>query len=299
MIRLRNIKKAFDGLCALKDVSLEVADGSIFGLIGTNGAGKSTLLRIMAGIYQPDEGEALLDDSPVFEQWAVKSRLFYISDDPFFLNGATLEEMRRYYCTLYPDFSQDTYLRITASLQLDPARKLSTYSKGMLRQAMIILAFASQARYVFFDETFDGLDPVMRQAVKGLIAASVAEGKLVPIIASHNLRELEDICDHVGVLHRGEIVLNMRLDQMQGDIQKVQCAFQERPQREWFDHLQPLEFKAQGRFCTLIVRASEDEALEAVRAHQPLFLESMPLTLEEIFIAQMGGIGYEVQSILV
>ncbi len=299
MIRLRNIKKAFDGLCALKDVSLEVADGSIFGLIGTNGAGKSTLLRIMAGIYQPDEGEILLDDSPVFEQWAVKSRLFYISDDPFFLKGATLEEMRRYYCALYPDFSQDIYLRITASLQLDPTRKPSTYSKGMLRQAMIILAFASQARYVFFDETFDGLDPVMRQAVKGLIASSVAEGKLVPIIASHNLRELEDICDHVGVLHRGEIVLNMRLEQMQGDIHKVQCAFQERPQREWFAHLQPLEFKAQGRFCTLIARAPEDEVLEAVRAHQPLFLETMPLTLEEIFIAQMGGVGYEVQSILV
>ncbi len=299
MIHLQNISKSFEGLCALRDVSLEIADGTIFGLIGTNGAGKSTLLRIMAGIYQPDAGEILLDDAPVFEQLAVKSKLFYISDEPFYFNGATLEEMHRYYRTLYPNFSTDIYLRISANLQLDPTRKLSTYSKGMLRQAMIILAFASQARFIFFDETFDGLDPVMRQAVKGLIASSVAEGKLVPIIASHNLRELEDICDHVGVLHRGNMVLNMRLEEMQADIQKIQCAFQEQPQREWFDHLHPLDFKAQGRFCTLIVRAPETEVLAAVQAHAPLFFETMPLSLEEIFIAQMGGIGYEIQNILV
>lgn len=298
MIELSHVQKSFGCIQALSDVELNVADGSIFGLIGTNGAGKSTILRIMAGIYLPDGGDVRLDGEMVFENPIVKSRLFYISDDPFYFNSASLEDMRRYYCTLYPDFSQDIYLRITAGLQLDTKRKLSTYSKGMLRQAIIVLAFASRARYLFFDETFDGLDPVMRQAVKGLIASAVAEDRIVPIIASHNLRELEDICDHVSILHRGKIVMNMRLDEIQNDIQKIQCAFSDIPQREWFTDIHPMEFKVQGRFCTLIARAPMGQVQAAITAHQPLFSEAMPLSLEEIFIVQMGGMGYEAQNIL-
>jgi ABC-2 type transport system ATP-binding protein len=298
MISLQHIAKKFPDVEALKDVSLEVADGSIFGLIGTNGAGKSTLLRIMSGIYHADSGTVLLDGQPVFENLAVKSKLFYISDDPYYFNSAALIEMKHYYTSLYPEFSEDIYQRLAANLQLDPARKLSTYSKGMLRQAMIIMAFASRARYVFFDETFDGLDPVMRQAVKGLIASAVSEDRMVPVIASHNLRELEDICDRVGVLHQGNVVTTLELEDMQNDIQKIQCAFSEPPQKSWFSQVNPLKFKAQGRFCTVIARAPKEAVLAAAKAYNPLFLESMPLALEEIFIAQMGGIGYEAQNIL-
>ena len=298
MINVSGIQKKFGTFTALKDVALEVKSGSIFGLIGTNGAGKSTLLRIMAGVYRPDAGEVLLDGRPVFENLAVKSQLFYIPDDPYYFNNASLQEMADYYRTMYPNFSQDILLQLAGSLQLDINRRLSTFSKGMLRQAMIILAFASQARYVFFDETFDGLDPVMRQAVKGLIASAVAEDRMVPVIASHNLRELEDICDHVGVVHQGELVLNMQLDELQEGIHKVQCAFGETPQREWFTDVNIIDLQVQGRFCTLVASASREEVLAAVNTHPPIVLESRPLTLEEIFIAQMGGVGYEIQNIL-
>ena len=298
MIQINQITKSFGRLEALKNVSLEVESGSIFGLIGTNGAGKSTLLRIMAGIYRPDAGQILLDGQPVYENPAVKAQLFYIADDPYYFNNASLAEMAAYYKTLYPNFSDTICHQLTTGLQLDKNRKLSTFSKGMLRQAMIILAFASQARYVFFDETFDGLDPVMRQAVKGLIASAVAEDRMVPVIASHNLRELEDTCDHVAVVHQGETVLTMQLDDIHQGIHKVQCAFNEVPEREWFSAVNPIDFQVQGRFCTLVARASREDVLDAVNAHQPVFLESMPLTLEEIFIAEMGGVGYEIQNIL-
>ena len=298
MITINDVKKTFGSIEALKSIDFTVQSGSIFGLIGTNGAGKSTLLRIMAGIYRPDAGEVLLDGQPVYENLTVKGQLFYIPDDPYYFNHASLKEMAAYYTTLYPDFSRDICRRLAENLQLDMDRKLSTFSKGMLRQAMIILAFASQARYVFFDETFDGLDPVMRQAVKGLIASAVAEDRMVPVIASHNLRELEDICDHVGVIHQGELVLNMQLDEIHEGIHKVQCAFEETPQTEWFADINVIDFQVQGRFCTMVARSPREEVLAAVNAHQPIFLESMPLTLEEIFIAQMGGIGYEIQNIL-
>lgn len=298
MIELEQVTKCFGPILALEDVSLTVADGGIFGLIGTNGAGKSTMERIMSGVYRPDQGTVRLDGQSVFENAAVKKSLFYISDDPYFFPSATMEDMAAYYAALYQPFDRDMYHRISDNLRLDRNRRLATFSKGMLRQAMLIMAFASRARYVFFDETFDGLDPVMRQAVKGMIASAVAAGDMVPVIASHNLRELEDIADHVGVLHRGRFVLNLELGDLREDVQKIQCAFTEEPQAEWFKDLKVLDFKPQGRFCTLIVRSPRTEVWAAVNSHQPLFAEAMNLSLEEVFIAEMGGMGYEIKNIL-
>lgn len=299
MIELKGINKKFEDIAALTDVSGEIREGSVFGLIGTNGAGKSTCLRLISGVLRPDTGEVLVDGRNVYRDEQIRRELFFISDDPYYFPNAAPRDMMRYYAAYYEEYDRRRFSELMKKFGLDENRRIHTFSKGMKKQLFVILGICANTKYLLCDETFDGLDPVMRQAVKGLIASAVAEGRLVPIIASHNLRELEDICDHVGVLHQGKVVLNMRLEQIQDDIHKVQCAFQERPQREWFDHLQPLEFKAQGRFCTLIAKAPQEKVLEAVRAHQPLFLETMPLTLEEIFIAQMGGIGYEVQSILV
>ena len=300
MIETFGVTKYFDRLKALDNVTATIKEGSVFGLIGTNGAGKSTFLRILSGILKPDDGVVVINGKKVFENMEIKEKIFYISDEQFFFSNCTPEDMKNYYQLVYPKtFDEKRFYHMMKQFELDTKRKINTFSKGMKKQVSVICAVSAMTDYIFCDETFDGLDPVMRQAVKGLIASSVAEGKLVPIIASHNLRDLEDICDHVGVLHRGNMVLNMRLEEMQADIQKIQCAFQEQPQREWFDHLHPLDFKAQGRFCTLIVRAPEAEVLAAVQAHAPLFFETMPLSLEEIFIAQMGGIGYEIQNILV
>lgn len=298
MITLEKVSKSFGRLQALREVSLQIGDGHIFGLVGTNGAGKSTLMRIMAGIYRADGGQVLLDGAPVFENMAVKREIFYIPDDPFTFMGASVADMKDYYRTLYPGFDGAIYARLTDALGLDPTRKVHTFSKGMLRQAMIVLAFASRCRYIFFDETFDGLDPVMRQAVKRLIADRVAEGELVPVIASHNLRELEDIADHVNVMHGGGTVLDMHLDDMRGDIYKIQCAFPEEPREEWFAGMDVIRTEIRGRFATLVVRGEKNGIMAAVESRGPLFLESVPLTLEEIFIAQMEGIGYEAHHIL-
>ena len=298
MIQLDKVNKSFGSLTALREVTMQVEDGHIFGLVGTNGAGKSTLLRILAGIYRADSGQVLYVGAPVYENIPVKQEIFYISDDPYYFLNASIDEMKSYYRNLYPRFDQALYTKLLSGLDLDPNRKLHTFSKGMLRQAIIVLAFASRSHYILFDETFDGLDPVMRQAVKRLIASGVAENELVPVIASHNLRELEDIADHVSVLHRGSMVLDMRLDDMRADIYKIQCAFSEVPTPQWFQDLDVIQMEVRGRFATLVVRAPKAEILAAVQAREPVFMETIPLTLEEIFIAQMEGIGYEAKHIL-
>ena len=298
MIEIKNVSKTFDDIQALQQVSAEIQEGSIFGLIGTNGAGKSTLLRMLCGVYKPDQGEILIDGQNVYENEAVKQKVFYISDDQYYLPNSTMEEMARYYSVIYKNFSNDLFLNLTKQFQLNPTRKLSTFSKGMQKRAHIILGLSCQPKYLLCDETFDGLDPVMRQAVKRLLAEAVLEHSMTPIIASHNLRELEDICDHVGLLHQGGVVFEREINQLQENLHKVQCAFEEEKTEEFFRELDIVTIQFRGRLAVMTVRGKKEHTEKIIAGMNPLYYEILPLTLEEIFITEMEVIGYDFKQII-
>ena len=297
-IVVKGLCKSFDKIVALKDASTVIQRGSIFGLIGSNGAGKSTFLRLLAGIYRPDAGEILIDGKPVYENEELKQRIFYISDDQFFFPNSNMEEMANYFATIYKNFSYKQFYHLTEMFRLDPSRKLSTFSKGMQKQAHIILALSCQPDFLFCDETFDGLDPVMRQTVKRLLAYAVLDNRMTPIIASHNLRELEDICDHIGLLHQGGVVFDRDLSSLQGDIHKVQCAFSTAKAREDFAHLDVVTYEQRGNLSILVVRGHADATDGALKAMEPLYYELLPLTLEEIFITEMEVLGYDTEQLI-
>lgn len=298
MIEVTGLSKSFDNIQALQQVSATIQKGSIFGLIGSNGAGKSTFLRLLAGIYHPDAGSIQIDGQPVYENEALKQRIFYISDDQFYFPNSNMEEMAQYYAVVYQKFSWERFRELTELFRLDSRRKLNTFSKGMQKQAHIILALASQPDYLFCDETFDGLDPVMRQAVKRLLADAVASQQLTPIIASHNLRELEDICDHIGLLHQGGIIFERELDSLQSDIHKVQCAFSAPKKTEDFAGLEIVKLEQRGNLSVLVVRGNSAATEACIEAMQPLYCELLPLTLEEIFITEMEVLGYDIQQLI-
>lgn len=297
-IVVKGLSKSFDKITALKDAGTVIQKGSIFGLIGSNGAGKSTFLRLLAGIYRPDAGEILIDGEPVYENEALKQRIFYISDDQFFFPNSNMEDMAHYYAAIYQKFSYEQFYQLTESFRLDPTRKLSTFSKGMQKQAHIILALSCQPDFLFCDETFDGLDPVMRQTVKRLLAYAVVDKQMTPIIASHNLRELEDICDHVGLLHQGGVVFDRDLSSLQGDIHKVQCAFSTAKSKDDFAHLDVVTYEQRGNLSILVVRGKADATDGALKAMNPLYYELLPLTLEEIFITEMEVLGYDTAQLI-
>lgn len=298
MIEVTGLSKSFDNIQALQQVSATIQKGSIFGLIGSNGAGKSTFLRLLAGIYHPDAGSIQIDGQPVYENEALKQRIFYISDDQFYFPNSNMEEMAQYYAVVYQKFSWERFRELTELFRLDSRRKLNTFSKGMQKQAHIILALASQPDYLFCDETFDGLDPVMRQAVKRLLADAVVSQQLTPIIASHNLRELEDICDHIGLLHQGGIIFERELDSLQSDIHKVQCAFSAPKKTEDFAGLEIVKLEQRGNLSVLVVRGNSAATEACIEAMQPLYCELLPLTLEEIFITEMEVLGYDIQQLI-
>ena len=297
-IVVKGLSKSFSNIVALKDASTVIQKGSIFGLIGSNGAGKSTFLRLLAGIYRPDAGEILIDGQPVYENENLKQRIFYISDDQFFFPNSTMEEMAVYFATIYKRFSFEQFYRLTEMFRLDSGRKLSTFSKGMQKQAHIILALSCQPDFLFCDETFDGLDPVMRQTVKRLLAYAVTDNQMTPIIASHNLRELEDICDHIGLLHQGGVVFDRDLSSLQGDIHKVQCAFSAAKIKEDFATLDVVTYEQRGNLSILVVRGKAEDTDLAIKAMQPLYYELLPLTLEEIFITEMEVLGYDTEQLI-
>lgn len=298
MIEVTGLSKSFDNIQALQQVSATIQKGSIFGLIGSNGAGKSTFLRLLAGIYRPDAGTIRIDGQPVYENEALKQRIFYISDDQFYFPNSNMEEMAQYYAVIYEKFSWERFRQLTELFQLDGKRKLNTFSKGMQKQAHMILALASQPAYLFCDETFDGLDPVMRQAVKRLLADAVVSQQLTPIIASHNLRELEDICDHIGLLHQGGIIFERELDNLQSNIHKVQCAFAAPKKAEDFAGLELVKLEQRGNLSVLVARGDSADTEAYIKAMQPLYYEVLPLTLEEIFITEMEVLGYDIQQLI-
>ncbi|MBE5971784.1 MAG: ABC transporter ATP-binding protein [Lachnoclostridium sp.] len=298
MIEARNLTKRFDSIVAVDHINAKIRDGYVFGLIGTNGAGKSTFLRMACGILKPDEGSIQIDGEDVFENPKVKSRFFYISDEQYFFPNATPQEMIVYYKTIYPAFDEARCLKLLDSFSLDKKRKISTFSKGMKKQLSVILGLCANTDYIFCDETFDGLDPVMRQAVKSLFANDMAERNLTPIIASHNLRELEDICDHVGLLHKGGILLSKDLDDMKLNIHKVQCVLKPGMKAEDLRELDKIKVEYRGSLATLTVRGTREEIEALMMSYEPLFYEMIPLSLEEIFISETEVAGYDIKKLI-
>ena len=298
MIEAKNLTKRFDNIVAVDHVNATIRDGYVFGLIGTNGAGKSTFLRMASGILKPDEGTIQIDGEDVFENPKVKSRFYYISDEQYFFPNATPKEMIIYNKAVYSSFDEGRCFKLLESFNLDPKRKISTFSKGVKKQLSVILGICANTDYIFCDETFDGLDPVMRQAVKSLFANDMAERNLTPIIASHNLRELEDICDHVGLLHKGGILLSKDLDDMKLNIHKVQCVLKPGMKAEDLRELDKVKVEYRGSLATMTVRGSREEIEVLMIAYEPLFFELIPLSLEEIFISETEVAGYDIKKLI-
>ena len=296
MIEVQTLTKRFDGFAALDDLTLTVPDGAIYGLVGPNGSGKSTLLRHVMGIYRQDAGTVLVDGQPVYENPAVKARMAYIPDDVFYFPQAGVRDMMRYYAGIYPGFDDARYEKLKEVFQLDEKMPIRRMSKGMQKQAAFWLAMCQRADYMVLDEPVDGLDPVMRRQIWGLLMADAAERGMTVLVSSHNLRELEDVCDHVGILNHGHLLLERSLSELQENISKVQLALPDgRPLPEG---LNLVHETVSGRLRTLIIRGDPAQTLQTLQECEPLFLDAVPLSLEEIFIYELGGADYAVKDIL-
>lgn len=299
MIELLDLEKSFDNIKAVNRVTLNVSDGEVFGLLGTNGAGKSTLLRILSGVIKPDSGIVLVDNRPVYDNPDVKKDIFYISDDQFFLPNSTPEDMADYFEGIYENFDKERFFKFCDGFGLEKGRRINTFSKGMKKQVSILLGLCAGTKYILCDETFDGLDPVVRQGVKSLFAADMADRGLTPVIASHNLRELEDICDHVGLLHHGGVILSQDIADMKLQMQKVQCVFgSEEDEKKALEGLKVLIHEKRGRLHTITVRGDREEIETAFKRGNPVFFEVLALSLEEIFISETEVVGYDIKKFI-
>lgn len=299
MIEVKGISKSFSGIKAVDNLDAVIQEGAVFGLIGTNGAGKSTFLRMVCGVLKPDEGTILVDGKPVFETPESKQKMFYISDEQYFFANANPIDMKRYYERVYPEFDGERFLELLKRFGLQGGRKINTFSKGMKKQLSVILGICANTKYLLCDETFDGLDPVMRQAVKGIFIKEIEERGMTPIVASHNLRELEDICDHVGLLHRGGILLSRDLEDMKLNIHKLQCVWKNPEDIEAIkQQLEVVKVEQRGSLMTITIKGSVDRIEKAVEEKEPLFYELLPLSLEEIFISETEVAGYDIKNII-
>ena len=277
MIEAKNLTKRFGSLMAVDHINAQIRDGSVFGLIGTNGAGKSTFLRMLSGVLKPDEGSVTIDGKEVYENVEVKSRFFYISDDQYFFSNSTPEQLMKFYMGVYPKFNKNRFIHLMDSFELDRKRKINTFSKGMKKQVSVICGVCAGTDYLFCDETFDGLDPVMRQTVKSIFIGDMEERKLTPIIASHNLRELED---------------------MKLNIHKLQCVLVPGMNVADLKTLDIIHADARGSLCTLTVRGTREEIEARMEQYHPIFAEIIPLSLEEIFISETEVAGYDIKKLI-
>ena len=292
MLEMKNVTKSFGAFKALDDLTMTVPRGTVYGLVGPNGAGKSTAIRHLTGVYTPDCGAITMDGQQIYENPAVKTRIGYIPDDIFYFPSATLEDMRKFYRGIYPQFDDALFERLYEIFNLPRTGQLRRFSKGMQKQAAFHLAICCRPDVLILDEPVDGLDPVMRRQVWSLILADVAEHGTTVLISSHNLRELEDICDHVGIMDKGKMLLERSLADMQGNTVKLQLV------GELPEGLNVLHETSSGRLNTYIVRGTADAVTEAVAATKPAYFDVLPLSLEEIFIYELGGVNYEVKNII-
>ena len=296
MIEVRDLVKTFDGLRALHGLSLTAPRGAVYGLVGPNGAGKSTLIRHLAGIYRQDSGSVKVDGETVYENPAVKRRIAYIPDEVFYYTQATIRDMKRLYRDLYPDFDGERFDKLAPAFSLDERRPIRKLSKGQQKQAAFWLALSLRPELVILDEPVDGLDPVMRRQVWSLLLSEVAERGTTVLVSSHNLRELEDVCDHVGILNKGKMLVERSLSELQDNLVKIQLALPDGV--ELPADLDVLHESRTGRLRQLILRGRAEELTAKLQTAQPLFLDLLPLNLEEIFIFELGGADHEVRNIV-
>ncbi len=297
MIQVHAVSKKFEDFVALDKVSCQIEEGCIYGMVGSNGAGKSTFLRVLAGIYRTDEGVVNYDGKEVYENSSVKENIVYVGDELFFLAGANMERMAKLYASVYERFDYERFKYLVSVFGLDSKKSIQGFSKGMKRQVATILALSTKAKYMFFDETFDGLDPVMRNLVKKCICSDVLEYHTTAIITSHSLRELEDICDHLALLHRGGMVLDSDVIDLKTARFKVQIGFREEFNEELFEGMQIARFKKQGSVASMIVNGDREETVAKLEQLHPALLDVLPLSLEEIFTYEMEALGYAFDEI--
>lgn len=297
MIEIKELTKKFGDKKALDQVSFNIAEGSVFGLVGSNGAGKSTLLRVLSGIYRADGGNAYIDGETPFENPKVKNSIAFVSDFPYFYPGATVDSMARYYKDAFSQWDDKRYSNLKSVFPITSNQKISSMSKGMQRQAAIILALSHAPKYILFDEIFDGLDPVIRELVKKILIEYISVTKATVVIASHNLRELEGFCDHIGLLHQGGILLEKDIDGESAGIFRVQFVMAQNDFEKIKPQLNIVKETHQGRMIQLTVKGEEDQIRQIIESGSPVFYEALPLTLEELFISEMEGAGYEISKL--
>ena len=298
MIELKNVSKIFGDVKAVDNICLAIRDNTVMGLLGTNGAGKSTLLRMMAGILKPDEGEILIDGIPVWNNPEAKSKFFYISDDQYYFPNSTPKEFGSFYKTYYPAFDEERFHLLLDKIDLPAGRKIRTFSKGMKKQLSILIGICARTDYLFCDETFDGLDPVMRQAIKAIFIQEMERRSFTPVIASHNLRELEDISDHIGLLHKGGVLLSQDLEDLKCNLTKIQCVLPEELDEKIKNALLVLKMQRHGKLLTMTVRGETEKVVSWLNTLNPIYCEAVPLTLEEIFISETEVAGYDIKSLI-
>ena len=295
MIEVQKVSKAFDGFQALDQLTMTVPTGSIYGLVGPNGAGKSTILRHITGVYQPDGGLILIDGQMVYENPAVKARIADIPDELYYFGSASTRDMARFYKGFYPKFDEKRYEALKDVFRtVDEKRPIRRLSKGMQKQAAFWLALCCRPEVLVLDEPVDGLDPVMRRQVWSLLMSDVAQEGTTVLVSSHNLRELEDVCDHVGILAKGKVLVERSLSDLQENLVKMQVVFQTRELPQLPDDMEVLSVQQVGRIHTLIVRGTAEEITNRLAVYSPILMDALPLTLEEIFIYELGGEGYGV-----
>lgn len=298
MIQIKQVSKRYEGMDAIHKLDLTIETGSIFGLLGSNGAGKTTLLKMLAGILVQDEGKIGIDEVSVFENKQVKDHCFFIPDAPYFLSNYTIAQMASFYSQIYSRWSQERFVQLLDVFQIPVHKKIHRLSKGMQRQVAFWLALSTMPDVLILDEPFDGLDPVMRQNVKQLLIQDVAERSMTIVISSHNLREIEDLADHIAILHQGKLLLEKELDDLKADVHKVQFAFKDKIPTGLYRGLDILNKEKRGSVVICIVKGQAQTIVEHFDLYQPVIFDILPLTLEEIFIYEMGDVGYAIQNVL-
>lgn len=299
MIEIKNLEKAIDGTKILDGIDLEIKKGSVFGLLGSNGAGKSTLLRHLCGVYKQDSGSVLIDGAEVYDNADAKRKIFFVNDETVQFMAFTLSELKEYYKVYYPGFSEELFEKLRKSVNLPLKKKLGTFSKGMKRQAIVIVGLSCQTEYLLLDEAFDGLDPAMRMIVKNMLFDSILDRQLTVVISSHNLREISEICDTAGMMHDGKIVFCREIDGVD-NVHKLQVAFKEEYTKDDFVNagLDVLSFKKNKSVYEIIIDGEINEITKKINTFSPIVFDSISLTLEEIFLYEMESKGYYAQDIL-
>lgn len=306
MIELKEVTKQFDDFKVLDNISLTIPKGTAFGLLGSNGAGKSTILRLISGIYSADDGEITADNEKIYDNPSIKERIFFINDETIQFTNYTLEELKNYYKSFYPKFSEELFEKLRTTIKLPLKKKLNAFSKGMKRQAVVITALACQTDYLLLDEAFDGLDPTMRIIVKRMLVDAMIDRELTTVISSHNLKEINEVCDRVALLHQGKIVFARELDSVKGNIHKIQAVFKQAdeimPQSYSKEELigtgiEILHFEKNQSVYHIIAKGDVEEIKEKLRPKHPVVLDIIPLSLEEIFIYEMEALGYDFNAI--